>query len=117
MPVSEVEVVQVIRSFPNRLAEGTDGLRPQHLKDLISASAGRGGKEFLRALTAFVNLVLEGKTPPSVRPFFFGASLIPLGKKGGGIRPIAVGHTLRRLVAKCAISRVLPALENLLAPL
>ena len=85
-PVSEVEVVQVIRSFPNGSAGVPDGLRPQHLKNLLSASAERGGKEVLWALTAFINLVLEGKTPPSVRPFFFGASLIPLEKKGGGIR-------------------------------
>ena len=34
-----------------------------------------------------------------VRPFFFGASVIALNKKDGGVRPIAVGCTLRRLVA------------------
>ena len=43
--------------------------------------------------------------------------MIPLGKKGGGIRPITVGHTLRRLAAKCASSVILPSLGNLLAPL
>ena len=42
--------------------------------------------------------------------------MIPLGRKGCGIRPIAVGHTLRRLAAKYTISRVLHAIANLLAP-
>jgi hypothetical protein len=37
-----------------------------------------------------------------VRPFFFGATLLAFSKKGGGVRPIAVGVTLRRLVAKVA---------------
>ena len=37
---------------------------------------------------------------------FFGANLIALRKKDGGVRPIAVGCTLRRLVAKCANSSV-----------
>ena len=31
--------------------------------------------------------------------------LIALSKKDGGIRPITVGYTLRRLAAKCAIQR------------
>ena len=115
--VSEEEIAHAISSFPNGSSGRPDGLRPQHLKDLISTSVERGGRELLRALTSFVNLVLDGKTPPSARPFFFGATLIPLGKKGGGIRPIAVGHTLHRLVAKCASSVILPSLGNLLAPL
>ena len=61
----------------------------------------------LQSLIVFSNLVLQGKTPMAVHPFFFGANLIALGKKGGGIRPIAVGLTLHRLVAKCAGSRFL----------
>ena len=33
---------------------------------------------------------------------FFGGRLLALNKKGGGIRPIAVGFSLRRLTSKCA---------------
>lgn len=51
-----------------------------------------------------------------MRPFFFGASLITLTKKGGGMRPIAVGNTLRRLSAKCAGNSVKQAMASLLAP-
>ena len=60
------------------------------------------GGTLIDSLTTFVNLVLAGKTPESVRPVFFGASLLAFNKKDGGVRPIAVGHTLRRLVAKVA---------------
>ena len=83
---------------------------PQHLKDLTSTSAECGGKELIRALTAFAHHVLDGKVPPSIQPVFFGAALIALRKKEGGLRPIVVGHTLRRLVAKCAAHQVLHTL-------
>ena len=42
-PLSEKEVLKAIRTFPCGSAGGPDGLRPQHLKDLTSESAERGG--------------------------------------------------------------------------
>ena len=115
--ITEREVARAIKSFPCGSAGGPDGLRPQHLKDLTSESAERGGKELLRALSSFILLVLEGNTPLSIQPIFFGANLIALRKKGGGIRPIAVGQTLRRLVAKCGGFRVVESIGASLAPL
>ena len=106
-----------IQSFPNGSAGSPDGLRPQHLKDLLNAPAGRDGEELLRALASCVNLTLEGKTLLSVQATFFGASLIALRKKDGGMRPVAVGHTLRRLAAKCTGSLVLKSVSAYLAPL
>ena len=47
---------------------------------------------------------------------FFGANLIALNKKEGGVRPIAVGNTLRRLVAKCAGFLVRDEMSELLVP-
>ena len=76
--VSVEEVSRAIRSFPCGSAGGPDGLHPQHLKDMTSTLAEGGG--LLEALTAFVNLVLEGKTPAPVCPFFFCASLVALDK-------------------------------------
>jgi len=37
---------------------------------------------------------------PRAAPYLCAARLIPLKKKDGGVRPIAVGDTLRRLKAK-----------------
>ena len=70
----------------------------------------------LRALTSLVSLILKGKTPSQIQPFFFGASLVALKKKDGGVRPIAVGCTLRRLAAKCASHHALKELADLLSP-
>ena len=115
MPVPEDMIVRAIKSFPNGSAGGPDGLMPQHLKDLISSGAGSGREAILSTLASFVELVLSGNTPTSVRPFFFGANLIAL-QKGGGVRPIAVGCTLRRLVAKVAGMKVMDEMAALLAP-
>ena len=65
----------------------------------------------------FVNLVLEGKTPAPVRPFFFGASLVALDKKDGGVRPIATGWFLRRLAAKSPGNCVMETMRAFLTPL
>ena len=49
-----------------------------------------------------MNVILEGKGPFELRPYFFGAKLIALKKPDGGLRPIAIGNTFLRLSAKCA---------------
>jgi len=99
--VSELDVRRAALSFPTGSAGGPDGLRPQHIRDLLLSSVS--GPELLSALTAFVNLVLAGGCPARVAPIFFGRRLLALDKDGG-VRLIATGFTLRRLVSKCANS-------------
>ena len=113
--LSEEDILQSIMSFPNGSAVRPDGLRPQHLKDLISTSAGAGGPVLLRALTDLVNIIVKGDTPFSISPFF-GASLITLEKKGGGVRPIAIDCTLCHLAAKSIGSQLKSRMGDLLAP-
>jgi hypothetical protein len=60
----------------------------------------------LAPLRAFCNFVFNGKLPENLRPLFFGARLLALRKKDGGIRPIAVGNSIRRLISKVACSMV-----------
>jgi len=89
-----------VLSFPAGSAGGHYGVRPQHLLELVECPVA--GVQLLSALTAFVNCLLRGQCPMAVRPVLLGASLITLEKKCGGLRPIAVGYTLRRTDAKCA---------------
>ena len=49
-------------------------------------------------------------------PLLFGASLTALNKDGG-VRPIAVGCTLRRLVGKIASTAVIDRMGTFLSPL
>ena len=114
--VSVDEIIQAIYSFPAGSSGGPDGLRPQHLKDMIGPNTDSSRQILIQALIFFTELVLNGLTPVSIRPYFFGANLIALEKKGGGVRPIAVGGTLRRLIAKVAAMKVSEEIGALLAP-
>ena len=89
-------------SFPNGFSAGSDGFSSQILKDLTTKSNRQTGLTFLKTLTNLVNVILEGNVPFELRPYFFAANLIALKKPDGGLRPIAVGITFRRLSAKCA---------------
>ena len=115
--VSSSDVLNSILSFPAGSAGGPDGLRPQHLKDLVTSQHGLGSTLLLESITSFTNLVIRGDVPDVARPYFFGASLVALNKSSGSIRPIAVGCTLRRLVAKCPSSFVRDEMGALLASL
>lgn len=115
--VSSSQVLSAIRSFPAGSAGGPDGLRPQHLKDLVAGRSNLSSQIVLESLTRFVNFVLAGDILADARPYLFGASLVALNKSCGGVRPIAVGCTLRRLVAKCASFSVRDEMGLLLAPL
>ena len=114
LQVLPVIVRKAIQSFPNGSAAGPDGLRPQHLKDLIVGAAD--DNPLLVSIVDLVNLLLEGKTPLPVRGALFGATLLAIAKKQGGIRPIAVGYVWRRLAAKVACNHVKIACSSMLAP-
>ena len=112
---SSSEVLKTISSFPPGLAAGLDGLRPQILKDLTSPQVGIHGENLFKSITQLCNLMLEGLVPPSILPILYGGSLCAFTKKDGGIRPIAVGNTFRRITAKICSRQlyksVVPALQ------
>ena len=74
------------------------------------------GQRLIVSLIEFCNMCLSGQVPPAIRPILYGASLCALTKKGGGVRPIAVGSTFRRLVAKAACRTVKEEVVVKLAP-
>ena len=102
LEVTEVQVQSAIRTMPPGSAAGLDGMRPLHLKQLISAEATEPGRRLLRSITRLVNLILSGSVPDYARDSLFGASLCALRKKDGGLRPIAIGSVYRRLASRLA---------------
>ena len=99
--VSEGEVMKAIRKFPLGSAAGVSDLRPNHIYELSKVQDFGHGSTFISAMTRFVNLFLSGKGPPKLAPWLCGAPLTALQNSNGGIRPIAVGETLRRLGSNC----------------
>ena len=116
VPVAEEELRHGVITFALGSDGDLDALRPQILKDVLSHQVGEAGAELSLAIRRLLDLLLVGGVPEAVRPVFFGASLTPLKKKSGGIRPIAVGCVWRRLSAKIVLRRISPDLVDYLKP-
>jgi hypothetical protein len=71
----------------------------------------------LDTVTEFAYVCLSGRVPEVIQPVFCGASLCALSMKDGGIRPIAVGGTLRRLVVESACKMFTSKMSEKFAPI
>ena len=109
-------VLLALHSFQRGTSPGSSALRPQHLLDAICGSTAPAAVECLHSLTRCINGLLAGTLDSRLAPWFCGAPLTALVKKGGGFRPIAVGETLRRLVSKVCCFSVRSSLPDLLLP-
>ena len=93
--------MRALHSFKKGAAGGPDGFLPQHLIDMSGSALGEPVTKLINALVSFMNLIVfPGKVPKEICETFYGATLIALSKEDGGVRPIAIGFTLRRLAAK-----------------
>ena len=110
------DIRKALSSFGPGSAGGPDGLRPGHLQSLTSRWAAEAGVRLLSSLTEFVNLILSGGVPEFAVGVFYGASLCALSKKDGGVRPIAVGNTLRRLATKVGAKAMSAGIGETLRP-
>ena len=111
--VTDIDLYKAIMSFPNESATDPDKIVPQIFKVSVSKPNGSAGLNFLRLLTKLINLIADGKIPEPLGVFFSGAKLIALIKIDRGLRPIAIGNTLRRTASKCAGSKALSERQNI----
>src|SRR5689334_16214642 len=109
--ISEVE------GFPSGSAAGASATRPQFFKDIISCPNTAVGDAALSALTKLTNHLVAGRAPRELAPFIAGAPLMALVKNGGGLRPIAIGETIRRLVSKCCCDATTEEAKVIFGPL
>ncbi len=58
--------------------------------------AEESATDILETTVKFINMIFTGDCFRGARPYFFGARLIAINKKNGGVRPIAIGNILRR---------------------
>jgi hypothetical protein len=70
LSVDDTVVLRAIKSFPAGTSGGLDRLTAQHIKDMISTEGA--SSSLLSILTSFVNLVIGGEVPETVREMFFG---------------------------------------------
>ena len=91
---------KLVLSFPPGSSAGPSGLRPQHLREMLLDADTTISTRLLHSLDSLCRQAITGSLPQPVAEWLCGARLFPLKKKDGGIRPIAVGECLRRLVEK-----------------
>ena len=115
--IGKEDLKRAISSFPNGSSGGPDGFLPQHLKDMTAFSVGDPANRLLEDLVEFFNnIVLCGNVPKDVLSIFYGANLTALSKDDNGVRPIAVGFTLRRIAGKMLMCKINGKCETLLRP-
>src|SRR6218665_508189 len=111
--LTESKFTDIIRTFPAGSSAGPDGLRPQHLLELIKSLDV--AQALVSAVTALINLLLKGICPQVIRSILFGGTLFALAKKAGGLRSIVIGYLWRRLASKgansSAVSKMIPYLS------
>ena len=107
-------VLLALHSFQRGTSPGSSALCPQHLLDAVCGSTAPTAVECLHSLTRCINGLLAGTLDSRLAPWFCGAPLTALVKKGGSFRPIAVGETLHRLVSKVCCFSVRSSLPDLL---
>ena len=76
-------VRKAVFSFPAGSAGGPDGLRPQHLKDILGSCRDDLELDFLSSLSNFIGLVVGGEVPYAVGAFFLGPHLLVFLRRMG----------------------------------
>ena len=82
----------------------------------MAHGSAEAGSRLLSALSDLVNVMLRGEVPQFAVPILYSANECAIRKKDGGIRPIAVGNTIRRLSVKVGSKIVVRALGEELRP-
>lgn len=102
--ITTEEITRAIMSFPKSSSGGLDGIRPRHIRDLITG--GVVSDRLIKALAKLTDLLLRSDIPLSIRPIFFGARLFALKKPNGSFRPIACSSVFRRILSKILVWRI-----------
>ena len=92
--LSSETIVAALRGASRLSGAGPSGMTFEHLRDLFLAGDGLG--EFGQ----FCSLIAAGRTPPPLAPLLAASRLVALSKGDGGVRPIAMGECLYRVVAR-----------------
>jgi hypothetical protein len=114
--VEPEQIQKCVYSFPLGTAPGPDGLKVQHILDILKACPKDSEDDPRPSLGRLVSFLVSGKAPTEIAPFLGGARLVPLLKPDNGIRPIAIGCTWRRLAAKYLISQTKEEFKNFFEP-
>lgn len=110
------EVNISIKKTKSGLGSDGTGLLFDHLK-CFARNSTEGSADSCQKLSKFATIIAKGELCPEIAEWFASAPLVPFRKEDDGVRPIAVGETLRRLVSRLLMYRAKEAAVSLLFPL
>ena len=89
--VSMQHIIEALSSAPRNSAAGITGWTYDHLRYLLPHDGGDS-----HPLSWFIEQLINGKAPPLVVKTLSTSRLFALAKADNGVRPIAIGDTIRR---------------------
>ena len=101
---SENVIFEQLKIFSKHTVAGYSKMFPEHLQHAVDCTAPDRSEFALNAIAKFVNFGSRGLFSAFISKALCSASLTASCKKKGGVRCIAVGEVLRRLIAKCLAS-------------
>ena len=99
-----------LKSAPRGSSPGPGGCTYEHLKVLLDES------DTMELLFAACTSLAQSRVPSEVVPAIMGARLTALAKPDGGVRGIATGSSVRRLVARTLAKQFTKVFESECAP-
>jgi hypothetical protein len=109
--ISDDDYNKVIWSCRNGLAVGPDGLHTELFKSCHYLVEG-----FPKRMTALINLVIANRVPEEIKPLLRSSKLVALRKGGGKVRPIGIGLSFSKIVAKCLNHKQADAFRKFFEP-
>ena len=113
---TSAQLIKALKSFPRFSAPGPSGLRPAHLLEAITCGSAACEQAATDILLDFCQFAANGSLPAPIATLLCASRLLPFSKKAGGIRPIAVGEVLRRLIGKLLLMNHQPEVVDHLKP-
>ena len=102
--------LKCLKSAPRGASPGPGGCTCEHLQALLDDT------DTMELLFVAITSLARGKVPAEISEALMGARLTALTKPGGGVRGIAMGSSLRRLVARILARQFMGAFEKECAP-
>lgn len=115
--ITPSEVIGTVRRFKKGSAPGGSGLSATHLRELLEVPTLGDDHNLAGEFAALTTKFAKGQMNRALAPWFAGARLTPLKKRDAGVRPVAVGETLRRVISSILTTRVRDRARENPAPL
>jgi hypothetical protein len=115
IPAIDVDMSKLVKLIDTKLkngsAPGPSGWTGELLGTLV------GDSECSQGLAVLIEDMINGNFGDQAREYLMASRLIPLGKEGGGVRPIAINETFYKLATLYVLSLVKHLLPDFFEPI